>query len=42
VSLYLLDTDHVTLYQQGHPPLLRNLLRHVGDRLATSVITVEE
>jgi tRNA(fMet)-specific endonuclease VapC len=42
VSLYLLDTDHLTLYQHGHPPLIRNLLKHVSDQLAISVITVEE
>jgi len=42
VSLFLLDTDHLTLYHMGHPPLLQNLLRHLADELAISVVTVEE
>jgi tRNA(fMet)-specific endonuclease VapC len=42
VSLFLLDTDHVTLYEIGHPSVIRNLAIHVADSLAISVITVEE
>ena len=42
MSLFLLDTDHVTLYQMGHPQLLQNVARHLTDQLAISVITVEE
>jgi tRNA(fMet)-specific endonuclease VapC len=42
VSLFLLDTDHLTLYQMGHPQLLQNVARHLTDQLAISVITVEE
>jgi tRNA(fMet)-specific endonuclease VapC len=42
VSLFLLDTDHLTLYQMGHPQVLTNLARHLTDQLAISVITVEE
>jgi tRNA(fMet)-specific endonuclease VapC len=42
VSLFLLDTDHLTLYQVGHPRVLQNLSLHVAQRLAISVITVEE
>jgi tRNA(fMet)-specific endonuclease VapC len=42
VSLFLLDTDHVTLYHVGHPQLLQNVARHIADQLAISVITVEE
>jgi tRNA(fMet)-specific endonuclease VapC len=42
VSLFLLDTDHLTLYQMGHPRLLQNVARHLADQLAISVITVEE
>jgi tRNA(fMet)-specific endonuclease VapC len=42
VSLFLLDTDHLTLYQMGHSQLLQNVARHVTDQLAISVITVEE
>jgi tRNA(fMet)-specific endonuclease VapC len=42
VSLFLLDTDHLTLYQMGHPQVLTNVARHLTDQLAISVITVEE
>jgi len=42
VSLFLLDTDHLTLYQMGHAQLLQNIARHLTDQLAISVITVEE
>src|SRR6516225_9206067 len=42
VSLFLLDTDHLTLYQMGHPQVLINVARHLTDQLAVSVITVEE
>jgi len=42
VSLFLLDTDHLTLYQMGHPQVLTNVARHVTDQLSISVITVEE
>jgi tRNA(fMet)-specific endonuclease VapC len=42
VSLFLLDTDHISLYQAGHPVVLKNIARHLMDRLAISVISVEE
>jgi tRNA(fMet)-specific endonuclease VapC len=42
VSLFLLDTDHLTLYQLGHPRVLHNIVSHSADRLAISVISVEE
>lgn len=42
MSLYLLDTDHVSLYQMGHPRVLQQILLHLQDRLAITVITVEE
>jgi tRNA(fMet)-specific endonuclease VapC len=42
MSPYLLDTDHLTLYQMGHPQLLQNIARHLADSLAISVISVEE
>jgi tRNA(fMet)-specific endonuclease VapC len=42
VSLFLLDTDHLTHYQMGHPQVLANIARHATDQLAISVITVEE
>jgi tRNA(fMet)-specific endonuclease VapC len=42
VSLFLLDTDHLSLYQRGHSQLLRNIALHLTDQLAISVISVEE
>ncbi len=42
MTLYLLDTDHVSLYQTGNPLVVRNVLTHLTDRLAISVITVGE
>lgn len=42
MSLYLLDTDHLTLYQQGNVGVVVGVVRHRGDQLAISVITVTE
>ncbi|MGH7223651.1 MAG: type II toxin-antitoxin system VapC family toxin, partial [Gemmataceae bacterium] len=42
MSLYLLDTDHVSLYQMGHPRVLQQILGHIQDQLAITVISVEE
>ena len=42
MSLFLLDTDHLSLDQMGHPRLLQNVARHVADQLGICVITVEE
>jgi tRNA(fMet)-specific endonuclease VapC len=42
MSVYLLDTDHFSLYQTGHPQVIQQLSRHTGDRLTISVITIEE
>jgi tRNA(fMet)-specific endonuclease VapC len=42
MSLYLLDTDHLSLYQMGDPQVVKNVLLHLTDRLALAVISVEE
>src|SRR5262245_37631261 len=42
VSQYLLDTDHFSLYQAGHPRVVQQVLAHLTHRLTISVITVEE
>jgi tRNA(fMet)-specific endonuclease VapC len=42
MSLYLLDTDHVSLYQMGHPRVLQQIMSHMQHSLAVTVITVEE
>jgi tRNA(fMet)-specific endonuclease VapC len=39
---FLLDTDHLTLYQRGHPPLGRRLALQPPDTVGVSVVTVEE
>ena len=39
---FLFDTDHLTLYQQGHPPLGQRLALQPPDVIGVSVVTVEE
>jgi tRNA(fMet)-specific endonuclease VapC len=39
---YLLDTDHVSLHERGHPPLLTRLAAQPPGSIAVSVVTVEE
>lgn len=42
MSLYVLDTDTLTLYREGDPAVCRNVLRHLTDDVATTIINVEE
>ena len=42
MSLYILDTDTLTLNQRGHLIVCQNVVLHNSDDLAVSVITVEE
>ena len=42
VSLFLLETDHLTLYPTGHAQDLQNAARHLTDQLAIGAVTVEE
>lgn len=42
MSLYVLDTDQLSLYQMGHPRVVQNVVQHLTDALAICVITVEE
>ena len=39
---FLLDTDHLTLHERGHPPLRQRLAALPPDAVAISVVTVEE
>ena len=39
---FLLDTDHLTLYQYQHPPLMRQIAIHPPDALGISPISIEE
>jgi tRNA(fMet)-specific endonuclease VapC len=38
----LLDTDLFSLYQQGHPRVVQQVLAHLTHQLALSIITIEE
>jgi tRNA(fMet)-specific endonuclease VapC len=42
MSLYVLDTDILTLYQTGHAAVVANARKHFGSPLTVSVISVEE
>lgn len=42
MSLYILDTDHVTLHQHRHPVLQRRLAAASARELAVSIVTAEE
>lgn len=39
---FLLDTDHLSLQQRGHPQLAKRLAEYPSEEVATSVITMEE
>jgi tRNA(fMet)-specific endonuclease VapC len=42
MSRYVLDTDILTLYQENHPVVHRNVAGHLPTDLAIAVISVEE
>jgi len=42
VSFYILDSDHLSLYQRGYEPLRFHLLNVPPDRICISIISVEE
>lgn len=43
MSLYVLDTDTITLHQRGHPAVEKNIVaHHLHDDVAVSIISVEE
>src|SRR4051794_36941646 len=42
MSRYVLDTDMLTLYQEGHPSVCRHVEAHPSEELAVTVISVEE
>jgi tRNA(fMet)-specific endonuclease VapC len=42
MSLYVLDTDIMTLYQHGHPRVVQHVLAHPVVLVAIAVISVEE
>ena len=42
MSLYVFGTDVFSHYQNGHPAVIRNIVRHIGHRLAVAVTTADE
>lgn len=42
MSLYVFDTDALTLYGRLHPAVVRNVFDHLADDIVTTAITVEE
>lgn len=42
MTLFALDTDHLSLYQRGVEPLVTKLIQHPPDELAITIISVEE
>ena len=39
---FLLDTDHISLQERGHPPLLAHIRSLPAVALGVSIVTVEE
>jgi tRNA(fMet)-specific endonuclease VapC len=39
---FLFDTDHLTLYQHKHPPLMQQIFLHPADSVAICPINIEE
>lgn len=42
MSLYVLDTDHVSLVQREHPVVMRRLAARQAREIAVTIITAEE
>lgn len=42
MKLYILDTDHVSLFQRDHPLVVAKITETLPEQLAVTVITVEE
>lgn len=40
--MFILDTDHISLFQRNHPTVVAHVLETPPDKLATTVITLEE
>ncbi len=42
MSLYVFDTDTLTLFQRLHPVVVRNVFYHLADDIRVTSVTVEE
>jgi tRNA(fMet)-specific endonuclease VapC len=42
LSLWILDTDHVSLFQRGHPQITNRLAKVASTKLSITIITLEE
>jgi tRNA(fMet)-specific endonuclease VapC len=42
VSLYVFDTDTLTLFGRLHPAVVRNVMLHLADEIRVTAVTVEE
>jgi tRNA(fMet)-specific endonuclease VapC len=42
MSLYVFDTDTLSLYERMHPAVVRNVFYHLADDVAVTSVTVEE
>jgi tRNA(fMet)-specific endonuclease VapC len=42
VSLWVLDTDHITLFENQHPVVIKRVMETDPDEITVTIITVEE
>ena len=42
MTLYILDTDHVSLAQRGHPQVMARIMSASPESLSISIVTVQE
>lgn len=42
MSIYVLDTDHLSLHQHGHPPLINYLQKIQPENIFITILSVEE
>lgn len=42
MSLYLFDTDTLTLFERLHPIVVRNVFHHLADDIRVTSVTIEE
>jgi tRNA(fMet)-specific endonuclease VapC len=42
MTLWILDTDHVSLFQSGHPSVTQKIQSNASSALAVTIVTLEE